>query len=559
MKTIRDHPELFKVTCLIDVDAFERLLTDHPNQPFVQSVLAGLREGFWPFADTTLEGYPKTWDGSSRPPKTDKERDFMASQVETEIAAGRFSPSFGADLLPGMYSPPVHAVPKPDSDTLRLVVDHSSGEYNLNSMITREDVSGVHLDGIHTLGASIIRFKDENPSTILIIYKSDVSAAYRQLPMHPLFQILQVITIDGQRYVDRCNNFGDRASQIIWQSFISLVVWILVFKRDLRALKCYVDDAFSIIPDGHVSWYAPFQKCMPTDQVKILHLWDEIKLPHAEKKQISGRIIPILGFQVDPNLMTAYLSTEKRQRLVDSIHLFMQGSSKSLREWLRLAGQLNWAFNVYPWLKPALCAVYAKTAGKSEMWGKVKINNTVRRELTWFVEHVQHSDGIFFLKSMVWRHNDSNHSTLTVHVDASAQGLGIWFLSEKKGYQCRLPVKAPTGAIFFFESLAVCCAIHIAVRFPLVTRLLIATDNTNTFDIFASLSAQPTYNPILMSAIDVLLKHKMDLRVFYIPGPQNIVADALSRYKNDLATTLVTGLQIDTFTPPQDALGAAKK
>lgn len=32
-----------------DVDKFELLLTDHPNQPFIRSVMKGLREGFWPF------------------------------------------------------------------------------------------------------------------------------------------------------------------------------------------------------------------------------------------------------------------------------------------------------------------------------------------------------------------------------------------------------------------------------------------------------------------------------------------------------------------------------
>lgn len=160
---------------------------------------------------------------------------------------------------------------------------------------------------------------------------------------------------------------------------------------------------------------------------------------------------------------------------------------------------------------------------------------------------------------MVWRNDDLDQLTLMVHVDVSAQGLGIWFLSEKKGFQCRLPIAVPTKAIFFFEYLAVCCAVHIAVQFPQITRLLIATDNTNTFDIFASLSAQPIYNPILMSTINVLLRHNLALRVFYIPGPQNIVADALSRYKNDLAMKLVSGLQIETFPPPQDALGAVKE
>jgi hypothetical protein len=40
-KMIRDNPDLFKITCNINIDKFAELLEDHPNQPFVQSVLVG--------------------------------------------------------------------------------------------------------------------------------------------------------------------------------------------------------------------------------------------------------------------------------------------------------------------------------------------------------------------------------------------------------------------------------------------------------------------------------------------------------------------------------------
>ena len=102
----------------------------------------------------------------------------------------------------------------------------------------------------------------------------------------------------------------------------------------------------------------------------------------------------------------------------------------------------------------------------------------------------------------------------------------------------------------------VCSAIHISEHFPGMTCLLIATDNTNTFDIFASLSAQPVYNP---SAVNVLLCCNVDLRVVYILDPLNHVADALSQYQNDLVRKLIPAIQIENFSPPQDVLGAVKK
>jgi hypothetical protein len=142
IKTIDENPELFVIDTPINIDKFEALLTHHPNQPFVKSVINGFRNGFWPWADTRVGQYPYTLDESFGDPRDQREFDFICEQRDKEISAGRFSKSCGKDLLPGMYSMPIHAVPKPHSTDLRLVTNHSAGDYSLNSMIRREDISG---------------------------------------------------------------------------------------------------------------------------------------------------------------------------------------------------------------------------------------------------------------------------------------------------------------------------------------------------------------------------------------------------------------------------------
>jgi len=88
MQTIRDNPHLFRIVSPINVDRFEKLLETHPNKPFVQSVCASFREGFWPWANTQKEEYPATWDFSERPPKTEREAGFLRDQRDVEIDAG---------------------------------------------------------------------------------------------------------------------------------------------------------------------------------------------------------------------------------------------------------------------------------------------------------------------------------------------------------------------------------------------------------------------------------------------------------------------------------------
>ena len=59
-----------------------------------------------------------------------------------------------------------------------------------------------------------------------------------------------------------------------------------------------------------------------------------------------------------------------------------------------------------------------------------------------------------------------------------------------------------------------------------------------------------------MSVVDVLITCGIDLCVVHLAGGNNSVADALSRFQNDNAHTLVPGLSILPFTPPRDTLGA---
>jgi hypothetical protein len=202
LSSLNSHPDLFAVITPINIDIFCELLQDHLNRLFIDSILRGLSEGFWPCADTAMDGYPLTWDNSFRPLKNEEYQAFVQQQVDEEVRLGRFAHPFGPDLLGGMYSTPVHVILKPNSSKLHLVVDHSAGEFSLNSMINLDDSSGVKLDGMRSLGLSLLQFHREHGNVPLVVFKSDVSQAYRRLPMHPLWQLKQVITVNNKRYVD---------------------------------------------------------------------------------------------------------------------------------------------------------------------------------------------------------------------------------------------------------------------------------------------------------------------------------------------------------------------
>jgi hypothetical protein len=53
------------------------------------------------------------------------------------------------------------------------------------------------------------------------------------------------------------------------------------------------------------------------------------------------------------------------QRITVFIATAPGGTRCTLREFQQLAGWVNWSFNVFPLLKPALSNVYAKISGKT--------------------------------------------------------------------------------------------------------------------------------------------------------------------------------------------------
>jgi hypothetical protein len=174
--TIIKNLHLFKIVCPINVDIFPRLLISHPNQPFVNSVCTRLQEGFWPWADTHFGDYPVTLDSSHRLPKMEAEHEFLHVQHDHKIMKGHYSPSFGTELLPGMYSPPIHIILKPHSDDLQLINDQSAGQFSLNSMILPSHIEGLKLDNITLLFDSILAFCriPGNESVKLELFKSDI-------------------------------------------------------------------------------------------------------------------------------------------------------------------------------------------------------------------------------------------------------------------------------------------------------------------------------------------------------------------------------------------------
>ena len=571
-RTIKENPHLFKIITPIQVDVFEAYLSTHPNQPFVKSVCKGLREGFWPWAKTPCAGYPTINDESKPPPLDAKKADFLRTQRDLEVAKGRFSPPFKHELLPGMYCMPIYAVPKPHSSDLRLVTDQSYGKYSPNSMIQHDKVTGFPLDNMVHFGEMLMDLDRRAPGEEKVAWKSDIAEAYRILPMHPHWQAKQVIRVDDEYHVDHCNVFGGCGAGSLFISVDSLVAWIAKEIKKIRYLGNYVDDSSGCGKKSDCLFYEPYGKSMPRDQVILLTLWDELGIPHKPHKQISGSPLTIIGVSVNANELSLTLPEEAKDLLMKELQWWCQpGRKEKLRRWYQMGGWMNWAFNVYPRLKPALNNFYPKLRGRRDSTSLLWVNNNIRDDFSWALKILDTSPGVHLLKSVYW---DVDEATLTIYCDACPEGMGFWYPSLNIGFYSPTPHHDNPDLIFYFEALCVHSALFDAHRRTLEKgngRFVIYTDNSNTVDIFNTLRALPPYNHLLKTAVDILNLGNHDLRVLHVSGVDNAVADALSRSNFCRALALAPDLKIATFepwswtpgfqrpltfTPPRGTLGA---
>lgn len=116
----------------------------------------------------------------------------------------------------------------------------------------------------------------------------------------------------------------------------------------------------------------------------------------------------------------------------------------------------------------------------------------------------------------------------------------------------------------FLKALSICWAIHIADRRNLEGRILFFTDNLATVKLFESLHASDARsNPILLSAIDILIKRRFRIQVAVDSGEKGYyaIANALAqgqigRLRNKSPTVSIVDIEpLPVLASPKENTG----
>ena len=88
--------------------------------------------------------------------------------------------------------------------------------------------------------------------------------------MSPFWQLKQVVTVNGEHFVDHNLAFGSSSSPGIFISFNSLIAWIAKNLKGIDYISNYIDNSSGCNLQGDVSHYNPYKLDLPTHQVHLL-------------------------------------------------------------------------------------------------------------------------------------------------------------------------------------------------------------------------------------------------------------------------------------------------
>lgn len=456
VKAVHMHAGLFEIKTPINVDTFEALLKSHPNRAFVGSVVHGLRYGFWPYAVIDKDFVPSN-ESRKQKRQFGAKLSFQREQLKEELQSHRYSHSLGTKLHRGMACMPLHVARNTETGKLRLVHDHSAGEHSLNSLIPKDVRSGSG-DSAQTL-LKIITTRGVQFDEV-VLFKSDVKGAFRILPMSFYWQALQAVRIEDQYYIDRCNTFGNAASQQLFSAFFSLVLWIAEKVLGLTDILSYVDDNFSWEYANKKKYYKPYEKYLPHKQTRLLELWDILGIPHKESKQESGTKLTIVGREIDLQTKRMSMPQDRMDKLLSRVTKFANrpGDTLSLSYCQKLTGEINWIFEVNPLLKAGAKSLHAIMAGgsKDNQKTKVNLNQSVRDDLKWLVSQIQKSQGLSFASL---RAPTGGKPQRSIYVHASPVGFAFLFPCIDEAYYYYYDQEAPHNTLTNLHLLAVVCAL----------------------------------------------------------------------------------------------------
>ena len=514
--------------CVLNIEYFEFLLSAHPNRFHVNYILDGLRTGFdIGFLGSSLNTQPKNLRSAHQ------FRPLLAAAIAKELDRGHTVGPFDQPPFPITHCSPIGAVEK-DDGTCRLVMDlsHPAGE-SINEFIPKEPFSVKYSkfdDAVR-----MVRQKGRG----CFMSKLDIKHAFRLMPVHPSQWHLLCYHFDGKWFVDLVLPFGLRSSPAIFCQFADLVRWVLDVCYKVPLVINYSDDFLQV--SGHDQGVA--QQELDT----IKRAFGDMGIPLAGPEKIIGPChrLPYLGIIIDSLSMTMEVTEEKYQECMSTLPKWLNKAKCTQTQLKSLIGKLSFIAKV---VRPGRLFLrrlidLSKTVKKGHH--HISLNAEARADIAWWLDFLP----TWSKSNLIPEPKAILASDLMLFSDASDLGFGAfygneWIQGDWSAWKRKIPIN-------YRELFAIFAAAETWGQDWRGKRIIFVTDNEPITEIWDKGS---TPSPDIMSLVRPLFlaaaKGGYSVSFKHIAGVDNPIADALSRFQNDVFRHLHPSAEEEPTTIP---------
>ena len=241
-----------------------------------------------------------------------------------------------------------------------------------------------------------------------LLYKIDLSRAFRQLPIDPHDYDLLVLNWQNSYYCDLFMAFGFREGSQFCSRLTDFFKY-LMFKKNYTVFT-YVDD---MVGCGDVTTaHMAFQY--------LKNLLQELNFPVSPNKFVPpSTVANCLGIIIDTVNQMVSVTEDKQKDILQKCMDVLQSKIVTKRKFQSVIGSLMY---IHKCVRPARFFTNRLLQALRDSTGKfVKISDDIRKDVAWFVEFIPKFNG----KANYTYRNPNNAHTIAIDASLNRVG-GVW-------------------------------------------------------------------------------------------------------------------------------------
>lgn len=306
--------------------------------------------------------------------------EVIEKKIRNELENNRIEGPFDSPPFEVFVMSPIGVVEKKEKGKYRMIqhLSYPRGK-SVNDGIDEENKSVTY----QNIDTAVKLLKEVGQGAFFA--KTDVSNAFRIIPLHPDQYYLFGFHFKDQYYFDRCLPMGCSASCQIFENLSKAIHWIANMKLDIKKMAHLLDD-FLIV-----------EKSENTCKEKLDAFWrlcTDIGVPLSpEKTFLPSQKMTFLGYELDSLEMSIRLPIDKVEKCKEEINQCLSKQKVSLKEIQSLIGLLNFACGAVVPGRTFLRRLISLTIGKINPRHKIRITQESKKDLRVWLAFLENFNG----------------------------------------------------------------------------------------------------------------------------------------------------------------------